>query len=102
MHVVNCTLCAWEAGVQPEPEHAHSLPVSVESIRQSLEARGCYVTVDGRVNEDTAAQLIPCSTSCLRRWRAEGKGPRCYRPAKTPWYYLADVLAWIESGDPLL
>ena len=79
-----------------------ALPVSLDALRQTLESHGCYVTVDGRVNEDTAAQLIPCSTSCLRRWRAEGKGPRCYRPAKTRWYYLADVLAWIESGDPLL
>lgn len=74
-------------------------PVSVAEVRERLEAAGHYVTVDGRVTEHTAATLIPCPTSRLRRWRLEGKGPRFFQPAKTPWYYLGDLLAWIESGE---
>lgn len=75
------------------------LPVNVAEVRAQLQAEGHYVTADGRITESVAAQLIPCAPSRLRRWRTEGRGPRCYRPAKTPWYYLRDVLAWIESGE---
>lgn len=71
----------------------------VEDVRERLEAAGHYVTIDGRVTEQTAATLIPCPVSRLRRWRLEGKGPRFYQPAKTPWYYLGDVLAWIAEGE---
>lgn len=74
-------------------------PPTVEEVRERVEAAGNYVTIDGRVTEQTAASLIPCPASRLRRWRLEGKGPRFFQPAKTPWYYLGDVLSWIESGE---
>lgn len=74
----------------------------MEEVRERLEAAGHYVTIDGRVTEQTAATLIRCPASRLRRWRLEGKGPRFYRPAKTPWYYLGDVLDWIEGGEAFL
>jgi len=77
---------------------ARALP-TVEEVRERLEAGGHYVTMDGPVTEQTAATLIPCPASRLRRWRLEGKGPRFYQPAKTPWYYVGDVLAWIEGGE---
>ncbi|HDS1145990.1 TPA: hypothetical protein QDZ88_001022 [Stenotrophomonas maltophilia] len=78
---------------------ASSTPACVAEIRQRLEQEGYYVTIDGRVTEKTAATLVPCPVSRLRRWRQEGKGPRFYQPAKTPWYYLGDVLAWIQAGE---
>lgn len=72
---------------------------TVAQVWSRLEAAGHYVTHDGRVTELAAASLIPCPVSRLRRWRLEGKGPRFYRPAKAPWYRIADVLAWIEAGE---
>lgn len=78
---------------------AAGIPVTITEVRQRLEAAGHYVTIDGRVTETTAATLVPCPVSRLRRWRQEGKGPRFVRPAKTPWYYLGDVLAWIQAGE---
>lgn len=75
------------------------MPMSLTDVWERLEAAGHYVTIDGRVTEDIAATLVPCPVSRLRRWRLEGKGPRFFQPAKTPWYYLGDVLAWIAEGE---
>lgn len=84
----------------PEPSPRNNgIPASVAEVRERLESAGHYVTVDGRVTEQTAATLVPCPISRLRRWRLEGKGPRFFQPAKTPWYYLGDVLAWIADGE---
>lgn len=84
---------------EPYAAHCSSLPASITEVRERLEAIGHYVTIDGRVTEQTAAALIPCPVSRLRRWRLEGKGPRFFQPAKTPWYYLGDVLYWIARGE---
>lgn len=84
-----------------EPAHVDGIPTSIDEVRSNLEAAGHYVTLDGRVTEQTAATLIPCPVSRLRRWRLEGKGPRYFRPAKTPWYYVGDVLEWICSGESM-
>lgn len=78
---------------------AAGTPATITEVRQRLEAAGHYVTIDGRVTEATAAALVPCPVSRLRRWRQEGKGPRFFQPAKTPWYYLGDVLNWIHAGE---
>lgn len=82
-----------------EPTHNAGIPTSIDEVRRILEAAGHYVTVDGRVTEQTVATLIPCPVSRLRRWRQEGKGPRFFQPAKTPWYYLGDVLEWVRNGE---
>lgn len=87
---------------RPGAAHGSNLPTSITEVRHRLEAAGHYVTIDGRVTEQTAATLIPCPVSRLRRWRLEGKGPRFFQPAKTPWYYLGDLLNWIASGEGLL
>lgn len=79
--------------------HDDGIPTSIDEVRHGLEAAGHYVTIDGRVTEKTAAALIPCPVSRLRRWRLEGKGPRYFQPTKTPWYYLGDLLKWISSSE---
>lgn len=79
--------------------HLFQLPASAMDVRLRLEQEGHYVTVDGRVTEKTAAALIPCPVSRLRRWRLEGKGPRYFQPSKTPWYYVGDILEWISAGE---
>lgn len=78
---------------------AAGTPATVNEVRQRLEVEGHYVTIDGRVTEETAATLVPCPVSRLRRWRQEGKGPRFFQPAKKPWYYIGDLLAWIQAGE---
>lgn len=40
---------------------------TVEEVRERLEAAGHYVTIDGRVTEQTAASLIPCPASLPRQ-----------------------------------
>lgn len=82
-----------------EPPHTAGIPTSIDEVRRNLEAAWHYVTIDGRVTEQTAATLIPCPVSRLSRWRIEGKGPGFFQPAKTPWYYLGDVLDWISTGE---
>ncbi|HGM7320043.1 TPA: hypothetical protein ACKQCD_001157 [Stenotrophomonas maltophilia] len=84
---------------EPRAAHGSSLPTSIIEVRERLEATGHYVTIDGRVTEQTAAALIHCPVRRLRRWRLEGKGPRYFQPAKTPWYYLGDILEWISAGE---
>ena len=84
---------------EPRAAHRSSIPTSITEVRERLEATGHYVTIDGRVTEQTAATLIPCPVSRLRRWRLEGKGPRYFKPAKAPWYYIGDIMVWIESGE---
>jgi hypothetical protein len=80
------------SGQEPNAAHGSSLPTSITEVRERLEATGHYVTIDGRVTEQVAAALIHCPASRLRRWRLEGKGPRYFQPAKTPWDYIGDVL----------
>lgn len=72
------------SGQEPRAAHGSSLPASITELRERLEATGHYVIIDGRVTEQTAAALIHCPVSRLRRWRLEGKGPRYFQPAKTP------------------
>jgi len=88
---------------KPEQTAARNcaMPTSVIDVRERLEAAGHYVSIDRRLTEQTAATLVPCPFSRLRRWRLDGKGPRYFQPAKTPWYYLGDVPRWITQGESL-
>jgi len=61
------------------------MPMSLTAVWERLEPAGHDVTIDGRETEEIAAALVPCAVSRLRRWRLEGKGPRFFQPAKTPW-----------------
>ena len=45
-----------------------------------------------------AARFLGCSTSALRLWRRERRGPRCYRLGRLIRYRQADLLAYIAAN----
>ena len=57
-------------------------------------------TGDGRVGEETAAQLIGISPDTLANWRSEGKAPEHFRiggPGYRVSYELRTIAAWIQA-----
>lgn len=64
------------------PAHTVGIPISIIEVRRSLEAVGHYITIDGRVTEQTAATLIPCPVSRPWHWPLEGEGPGISSPQK--------------------
>lgn len=69
---------------------------SAEDLRNRLEAAGRYVTFDGRVKADVAAEILNLSENRLKYWRMKGGGPTYIR-MKTPWYALPDLIEWLEE-----
>lgn len=71
-------------------------------LEKLAKKNGMIVTMDGRVSEANAAQLIGFAHSSLQTMRNTfGTGPRCYRiPAEHGHkysYYLRDLAHFIES-----
>ena len=58
------------------------------------------MTLDERVSEQTAADVLGVTVDTLRRWRTDGGGPVHYRiTARGPVTYRVEALArWIELG----
>ena len=61
-----------------------------------LEARRIWVSLDGRVAEPTAADILGVTTRTLRTWRAEGRAPRFYDAGRLT-YRIIDLLIFLES-----
>lgn len=77
-------------------------PERVKRVADEFRARGCYVTVDGRVREQDAAEhLFGCKVSRLRALRTEGRGPPWVKPMKAVFYPIAEGLAWIDRSTGL-
>lgn len=71
----------------------------VEQLRQRLEEAGQWVSLDGRVNAKTVANIVGRSEKSLRRWRAAGDVVIPYtRIRGVATYALADVLRYVEAG----
>lgn len=71
-----------------------------EMLRAACVAEGTFVSADGRVSEEAAAELLGVTAGTLRNWRAVGLSPAWYRPrpgAKAT-YRLADLGRFIEAG----
>jgi len=49
------------------------------------------------VRERVAAKMIGVSTSALRRWRAERRGPRFIRLERAIGYRLADIEEFLDQ-----
>jgi len=49
------------------------------------------------VNDKQAASLIGCSTGLLRKWRAQGKGPRVIRIGRLVRYRISDLEAFLDA-----
>lgn len=56
-----------------------------------------WVSGDGRVAAETAADLIGIAPATLRQWRYLLKGPRPYRIGGRATYRLRDLAAWLED-----
>lgn len=70
----------------------------ISELAERLEARGCWVSLDGRISEATAAvHLLGCTPRTLQRWREEGLAPPFIVIGRKPTYRLADVIAWLDS-----
>lgn len=55
-------------------------------------------TPDGRVSRSRAAAILGLSAKTLANWQTRGLGPRSVRVGGRRFYYVADLLAFIEAG----
>ena len=76
----------------------------VEACRAALEAAcreaGAFITGDGRVGEEVAAQLLGLAVGTMANKRSEGVSPPYYRigcNGHRVTYRLADLAAWVEA-----
>jgi hypothetical protein len=65
---------------------------TVKNPSQSLE-------LGGLLKEQEVAQMLSVSLACLRKWRAQGRGPAFKRLAGGPAirYAMSSLSEWIES-----
>lgn len=72
-----------------------TLDQRAQALAEQLEARGCWVSPDGRVTEATAAKVIGVVPRTMARWREAGVAPPFYRAGRLT-YALRDVLAFLD------
>lgn len=77
----------------------------IEACRRALEATcresGAFISGDGRIGEEVAAELLGVASGTLARRRTEGTGPPSYRlggGGHRVTYHLDDLAAWIEAA----
>jgi len=77
----------------------------IEATRAALDAAcreaGAWVSGDGRVGEETAAELLGIAPGTLANRRANGSAPRHYRlggGGHRITYAVLDLAVWIESA----
>lgn len=69
---------------------------SIAEIAKRLELSGHWVSVDYRVAETVAANILGITTRTLRSWRGEGRAPRFYDAGRLT-YRISDLLEFLES-----
>lgn len=76
----------------------------VEVTRAALEAccrsAGHWISGDGRIGEETAAELLGYTPASMANARREGRTPKAYRlggAGHRITYSLRDLAAWIEA-----
>ncbi len=87
----------------PEPESrpvkAEQLAADAEQLAARLRARSVWVSADGRIRADAAAELLDVAPKTLRNWRCEGRGPDYYEATPGRFTYrLTDLVAFIERS----
>ncbi len=75
----------------------HELDQRVIALAARLEARGRWVSLDHRVREPVAAEVLGVTARTLQRWREAGIGPAFVAISRSVTYRLADLLAWIDE-----
>lgn len=87
-------------------DEATEFKARVEATRakfmRACSERGCLITADERVSEETAANLIGYSAGSLKNLRALGSAPKHYRRGAGRGdrvsYRLEDLAIWIEEA----
>jgi hypothetical protein len=79
------------------PAASTDLETKAERLAERLRAAGHWVSLDLRVNLETAAEILGAEEKTLVNWRAAGHPLRSMKPAGRITYYLVDLIAFIES-----
>ncbi len=69
----------------------------VQALAERLEARGCWVSLDMRVREPVAAEVLGVTGRTLQRWREAGCSPPFVVIGRALSYRLSDLLQWISE-----
>ena len=69
----------------------------VQAVTARLEACKRWVSLDGRINESDAAELVGVSQRTLRAWREEGRGPVFVLVGRRLTFRIADLLRWLDE-----
>ena len=75
----------------------HELDQRAAALAERLERAGKWVSLDHRVREPVAAEVLGVTGRTLQRWREAGTGPGFVVLSRNVTYRLADLLAWVES-----
>ena len=67
-------------------------------LHRAAESAGAFISGDGRVPEEVAAQLLGIAAGTLANQRRAGSGPPFFRVSGRVTYRLADLAALIERG----
>jgi len=83
---------------QPVPE-GDGIAAEVQRLRSWCVENARWVSPDGRVHADTAAEILGASMGTMRNWRQAGTGPNFHRRgSRGPVTYSLQALAeYIES-----
>lgn len=69
-------------------------------LEEAVKNKGYYITADGRVSEEVAAELIGIAFGTLKNWRHSGKAPRHYKKPVSRCgssYKIIDIAQWLEN-----
>ena len=67
-------------------------------LRKACEHAGAFVSGDGRVHEEVAAQLLGIAPGTLANMRRAGTAPAFFRVSGRPTYRLSDLAESIERS----
>jgi len=70
---------------------------TAEMLLAAVREAGHWISGDGRVREETAADLLGIAVGTLANWRSAGTAPPHYSIGR-PTYRLIDLAAWIEAA----
>lgn len=70
-----------------------------QQLREICDAHGIIVSISGFAKEADAARLLGCDVRTLRRWRADGHGPRACRLRRSWRYSLTELASVLTPPD---
>lgn len=89
-------LCPRCGQAMPERDQ---IAVEVEKIRAWCLDQGRWLSPDGRVHADTAAEILGATVGTLRNWRYLGNGPEFHRRGRrgSITYSLESLSAYLQA-----